>query len=184
MKCILLLLTLPALLLAQQPVVKGERVDDAIIVNTPPKATESQSIMMEVFDEETVTRLEPVFQALEDRYRAMIDELAGQVGLAAPEQQEQIEAQAIALKQQLQAERLQVALQYATEHNNTAAAERVQATIDAMNNPQPAQRVTVNRDPVSGAETNEARSEEAIAVFPIRSGGGGVCRTRGGGVRG
>lgn len=149
-------LLLPVVMFAQQPVVKGDRVDDAKILNTLPPTKDSQSIPMEVLDEATVTRLEPVFQELEERFGAMIDELAGQVGLASPDQQEQLELQMMALKQQLHTERLQVALQYVTEQNNTAAIERVQAAIAAQTNRQPAQRVQVERDPVSGAELKGA----------------------------
>jgi len=149
-------LLLPVVMFAQQPVVKGDRVDDAKILNTLPPAKDSQSIPMEVLDEATVTRLEPVFQELEERFGAMIDELAGQVGLASPDQQEQLELQMMALKQQLHTERLQVALRYVTEQNNTAAIERVQAAIAAQTNRQPVQRVQVERDPVSGAELKGA----------------------------
>ena len=150
------LLVLPALLFAQQPVVKGERVDDAVIVDKPLQVTESEAMVMDVLDEAAVTRLEPVFQEIEDRYRTMLDELSAQINLAQPARQEELELQAMALKEQLQVERMQAALQYALDNNNTAAAQRAQAAIVAMNNREPVRRVAVERDPVTGAEAKGA----------------------------
>jgi len=149
-------LLLPVLLFAQRPVVKGERVDDAMIVDKPLQVTESEATVMDVLDEAAITRLEPVFQEIEDRYQVMLNELSAQISLAQPAQQEELERQAMALKEQLQVERMQVALQYALDNNNTAAAQRAQVAMDAMNNRQPVQRITVERDPVTGAEVKGA----------------------------
>lgn len=144
--------SLPMLVLAQQPVQKGERLDDARIIHKTPVPAEVQSVVEEAVGADAITVLEPEFRELEERYQKQLDQIHAQIALAQPEQQEALELQAMALKGQLQEERLQTVLNYVRAQNNVEAEERVLNAIDAFYNKQPVQRVNVVRDPVTGAE--------------------------------
>ncbi|NUO19323.1 hypothetical protein HUU59_07760 [bacterium] len=147
-----LALSLPLIALADQPVQKGERIDDARIVNQQPVPAAFQAAVEDAAGEDVVTVLEPVFQELEDRYQRQIDQIAAQINLAQPDQQEALEMQAVALKQQLHEERLQAVLTYVRANGNREAEERVLAVIENYYNKKPMQTVPVHRDPVTGAE--------------------------------
>lgn len=148
---ILALLAMPLLLLADQPVQKGERYDDAKIINQMPKKPDVMARVDELAGEPVTTVLRPEFQDLENRYQEQLDELRAQIQLAAPDQQDALEMQAMALKSQLDSERLEVVLSYVRSQGNTEAEARVLAAIEAFHNPLPVQRVQVDRDPVTGA---------------------------------
>ncbi|MCB1060921.1 MAG: hypothetical protein KDB65_11865 [Calditrichaeota bacterium] len=144
------LIMLPLLAWADQPVWKGDRYDDGKIVNKMLKHSDSMDNVDQLAGEPVTTVLRPEFQALEDRYREQLSELRAQIELAAPEQQDALELQAIALKSQLEGERLEVVLNYVRAQGNSEAEQRVLAAIEAFNNPQPVQRVQVDRNPDTG----------------------------------
>lgn len=146
------LIALPLMLWAQQPVQKGERYDDAKIIHETPKQNSVAAAVDELVGEPVVTVLSPEFLALEDRYQEQLNELRAQIELALPEQQEALELQAIALKSELEAERLEVVLNYVRAQGNTEAEARVLAAREALHTPQSVQRVQVDRDPLTGAE--------------------------------
>lgn len=149
---LILLLALPLSLWANQPVQKGERIDDAKIVNKAPTAKSSEARVAEIAGEAVATVLEPEFQQLEDQYSELLNQLRAQIELAATDQQETLELQAIALKQELEETRLQVVLNYVRAQGNAAAEQRVLQAIEDFHNPSPVKRVSVDRDPVTGLE--------------------------------
>ena len=145
-------LALPFLTWADQPVQKGERIDDANIIYQTPAARTFEAFAEEAVGEPVMTVLEPEFQQLEDRYTAQLNEIQAQINQAQPEQQEALERQAIALKQQLHEERLEVILSYVQARGDKDAEARVLKAIEDYRNPVPIQRVRVDRDPVTGTE--------------------------------
>lgn len=147
-------LALPCLTWADQPVQKGDRIDDATIINQTPAVRSSQAIEDEIVDEQIVTVLEPEFQQLEDRYRLLLDDLQSQMSVAQPDQQEVLELHAIALKQQLHEERLEVVLSYVQAQGNKDAEARVLKAIENYRNAAPVLRVRVARDPITGEARN------------------------------
>lgn len=150
-------LLLPFLVWADQPVQKGDRIDDGTKIHQTPAERSSEAIAEEIVGEQVITVLEPEFQQLEDRYTEQLNELHGQINLARPEQQEALERQAIALKQQLHDERLEVILSYVQAHGNKDAETRVLKIIEDYRNPVRTQRVNVVRDPNTGAEIGGAK---------------------------
>ena len=152
----ILILALPLSLLAQQPVRKGDRIDDAKTVNETPKAASFLATVDDLAGEPVSTVLAPEFQQLEDQYREQLDQIRAQIELARPEAQEALELQAIALKEQLQEQRLQTVLDYVRARGNTQAEARVLDAIEAYHHPVPVQRVQVDRDPVTGEEKKGA----------------------------
>ncbi len=152
----ILILALPLSLLAQQPIRKGDRIDDSKIINDTPKAASFMATVDNIAGEPVTTILAPEFQQLEDQYREQLDRLRAQIELARPDEQESLELQAIALKDQLQQERLQTVLTYVRAHGNTEAEARVLEAIEAYDNPVPVQRVQVDRDPVTGEDKKGA----------------------------
>lgn len=147
-----LMLAVPVLTWADQPVQKGERIDDAVIIQQTPAARSFEAIADELAGESVSTVLEPEFQQLEERYLQQLEQIQAQIALARPEEQDALEMQAISLKRQLQEERFDVVLNYVQTHGNKEAEARVQKAIAEFQNPAPVQRVTVDRDPVTGAE--------------------------------
>ncbi len=149
---LIILLALPLALWANQPVQKGERYDDAVIVDKAPTGSSTEARVDDLAGEPVTTILQPEFQELEDRYAEQLNQLRAQIELAAPDQQEALELQAVALKQELEGARLETVLNYVRAQGNTDAEKRVLEAIHNYQNPTPVQRVSVERDPKTGAE--------------------------------
>ncbi|MCL4305394.1 hypothetical protein KJZ99_05725 [bacterium] len=153
MKKLLLIVTalsLPVFVLAADVEVKGERSEVIKTVHSTPAPVSVESILEEVALEAVQTVLQPEFQQLEDRFQKQISEVRAQIALATDEQAELLEQQIIALKAEQEEARLVAVLNYVRAQGNHEAEARVLAAIESRNNQTPVQRVTVERDPLTG----------------------------------
>ncbi|MCB9365572.1 MAG: hypothetical protein H6508_00095 [Calditrichaeota bacterium] len=147
---LVVVLAIPMMLWAGEVVTKGDRSEYMESRTSDPLPRSTQALVVDLPQEAVQTVLRPEFQELQDRYQEQLDGIRAQIGLATPEQVELLEREAMDLKEQLEDERLQVVLTFVRSQGNSEAEARVLAAIEARNTPSRVQRVTVDRDPLTG----------------------------------